>query len=112
MNRDRPLAQVKISDTGLYLVERIERDGSQFPFEMMETCSGYTLKRFVEARMTPKSRQGLYEDMKAAGIEEYSIAALLKASNGRDCSDPFWIRFEDGPQTWKEVWAAVGVHNK
>lgn len=62
--------------------------------------------------LPPKTRQGLYEDMKAAGIGRYSISAILIASNGWDCSDPFWIRFEDGPQTWKEVWAAIGVYSR
>lgn len=112
MNHDRPLASVCIGENGFYSAKRIEQNGIYFPFEMMDSCSGYTLRRFIEARITPKSRQGIQEDLEEAGIGRYSVPAILIASNGRDCSDPFWIRFETGPQTWKEVWEAIGVYNK
>lgn len=112
MFHDRPLANIMVTDMGLYSAERIEPDGKYFPLEMQKECSGQTLQRFCEERLTPKTRQNIARDLKAYGFDRYSHAAILIASNGRDCSDPFWVKFKDGPQTWKEVWEAIGVTNR
>lgn len=112
MCKDRPLAKIIVTDMGAYSAERIESDGKYFPWEMREECSGLTLKKFCEERLTPPTRQHIDKDLLEYGYEEYSHAAILLCSNGRDCSDPFWIRFAEGPQTWKEVWEVIGVVNK
>lgn len=112
MFHDRPLAKIIVTDMGAYYAERIEPDGKYFPLEMQSECSGQTLKRFCEERITPRTRQKIDKELRKYGFEEYSHAAILIASNGRDCSDPFWVKFAEGPQTWKEVWAAIGVYNR
>lgn len=112
MRKDTSLANIEVTENDDYYIEFISTDVSLYPFDLQKWPGNLGFRRFIEGRITPKTRQGLYEDMKAAGIERYSISAILIASNGRDCSDPFWIRFKDGPQTWKEVWEAIGVYNR
>lgn len=112
MYLDRPLARIYANDIELYQAERIEEDGKYFPLEMQEEVSGETFRRFCEERLTPPTRIHLDRELRAAGFDRYSFAAVLIASDGRDCSDPYWVRFDTGPQTWKEVWEAIGVYNK
>lgn len=112
MFKDRPLAHIVVTDIGGYSADQIEPEGRYFPLEMRKECSGHTLKRFCEERLTPPTRQGLDRRLAERGYDEYSHAAILIESNGRDCSDPFWVKFPTGPQTWKDVWVAVGVYNR
>lgn len=112
MYRDRPLAEIYLNDLGVFQAHRIEEEGKYFPLEMRKEVSGETLRRFCEERLTPPTRVHIDEALREAGYEGYSFAAIIIESNGRDCSDPFWVRFRTGPQTWKEVWEAVGIYNR
>lgn len=109
MYHDRPLAEIIVTDIGGFYAERIEEDGKYFPVEMQKECSGTTLQQWCEGRLTPRTRHGIMESLAKEGYDRYSYAAILLTSNGRDCSDPHWVRFKDGPQTWHDVWAAIGV---
>lgn len=112
MRKDIPIGEVYVDERDVVQFTAFTEDKTLYPFEMKYARHGTGFREFLEERVTPKSRYGIAEDLRKAGFERYSIAAILLASNGRDCSDPFWIRFETGPQTWKEVWEAVGVYNR
>lgn len=112
MNKDRPLAEIAVNELDMCSVVPLESEGKYYPFEMEQCQTSGTFMRFLKERVTPKTRQGLWKSLRECGFSRYSIAAILIASNGRDCSDPYWIRFKIGPQTWKEVWEAIGVYNK
>ena len=112
MRKDRPLAEIEVTTRDVYGFTPIEPDRRYYPFAVRRSFDHIGFRSFIEDRTTPPSRQGLAESLEAHGLSHYCIADLLRVSNGRNCSDPFWIRFKDGPQTWKEVWEAVGVYNK
>lgn len=112
MNRNTPVANIEVVDEFLMRMELLTSDKSVYPVEMQYIPGTAGLAEFINGRVTPRGRQGLAMDLQKCGYSGYSIPAILIASNGRDCSDPFWIRFETGPQTWEEVWAAVGVHRE
>lgn len=112
MHHDTPIAHVYIDDRNAVKLDLLSADKTKYPLEMQYISGTAGLLSFFEERVTPKSRQGLWQELRDAGYQRYSIAAVLIESNGRDCSDPFWIRFKEGPQTWQEVWEAVGVNNR
>ena len=112
MSKDTPLGDIYVDDNHVCQFTKLEQDTSIYPVAMPEEQNGETLWSFFEERVTPRSRQGISGSLREHGFGRYSIAAILIASNGRDCSDPYWIRFKTGPQTWKEVWEAIGVYNK
>ncbi len=112
MFHDIPLGNFGINERTQCYFECIAESPKYYPYEMKTEQSGTTFLKFLQERVTPKTRQGIMLELKEAGFERYSFAAILLASNGRDCSDPYWVRFKDGPQTWKEVWEAIGVYNR
>ena len=109
MRQDIVLGKITVYENDWCDFEPIAEPSRLYPIDMWKEQTSRTCWNFIKARITPRSRQGLREELDRYGIERYCIMDMLFVANGRDCSDPFWIRFEDGPQTWKEVWAVLGV---
>lgn len=83
-------------------------DPSLFPFEMVKFQNGSTLVNALLARIVPETRQGLIEELSKIGIEGYDISAILRHQNASSFEDDFWVKFQDGPQTWRELLAKIG----
>lgn len=111
MNLNRPLGEVYIDEHGDVEFRLIELSPCYYPYEMRNHQDTRTFRNFIQARVTPITRQGLQEELSSLGYGTYSIPAILLTTNGRDCSDVYWIRFFWGPQTWEEAWGALGVEH-
>lgn len=106
---DRPLVEFKLDESDHIESHQLEKDPKYYPFEMKCAQTADRLLSFFKERVTPPTRDGLMEDLRISGFSQYSIAALLITSNGRDCQDCYWVRFNEGPQTWNEAWEAMGM---
>lgn len=83
-------------------------DPSYFPYEMVKFQNGSTLVNALLARIVPETRQGLIEDLSKIGIVGYDISAILRHQNASSFEDDFWVKFQDGPQTWRELLTKIG----
>lgn len=108
MYRDIELASFSIKDGVAQEFHLLGSDADCFPFEMMKYKNGSTLVNALLARIVPETRQGLMAELWDAGIRGYDIAAILRRQNASSFDDDFWVRFSDGPQTWRELLAKIG----
>ncbi len=58
---------------------------------------------FFYDRTTPPTRQFIDRDLKKIGMNYYDMSKLIMFQHGMSVQDPFWIRTDEGPQTWKEL---------
>ena len=108
MYKDVELAEFKIE--GGYPVEfkQLSFNSKNFPFEMEIHQNGNTLINTLLDRIVPETRQGLLDDLRKVGIVGYDISAILRYQNATSLHDYFWVRFDDGPQTWKQLRDKIG----
>ena len=108
MNRDTELARFTIEDGFPTAFEALSPDPLAYPYEMERHPNGNTLINALLERVVPETRQGLLEDLQAVGIQSYDLTAILTHQNASSLHDPFWVRFADGPQTWRQLRDKLG----
>lgn len=108
MYRDIELAEFDIRD-GIAVEFKVLHPGpTYFPVEMQRYQNGSTLVNALLARIVPETRHGLLEELASVGIKGYDISAILHYQNASSLHDDFWVRFKDGPQTWRELRRKIG----
>lgn len=84
----------------LLVKEMVDMDYNYFPpvllgiFRDWERDDTPTIRRWLETRVVPKTRQFLREMLDAEGLPEWNLVDLLKLNQGRYCDDKFFIEVE------------------
>ena len=105
MLKDTPLLEFHIIEGITDYCKLIEPDINKYPYALFrhpEEIDDNLPEYFLE-RLTPMSRQGLFEDLKKIGMNGYDPTKLLKYQNASCAHDCYWVRFKHGVQTWEEL---------
>ena len=95
MREDIEILRFEFRNGRLISYEVLTKDKSKLPFIMSYAgINEDTIVGFFEDRTTPETRHNLYRDLNEVGIAEYFIEALVRVSNGRACSDSFYMKFD------------------
>lgn len=78
-------------------------DTENLPYEFIQKNKYSALLTFLDDRVCPDNRIGLQKDLERAGIPYFNLDEILKYSNGYSVQDYYWIRFDDGVQSWEEL---------
>ena len=108
MHKDTPLADFVIKDGVAVEFKQLSTENSLFPFEMIDHPTGSRLVDALLARVVPETRQGLLERLEKVGIHGYNLSEILRFQNASCFDDENWVRFSDGPQSWKELRMRLG----
>lgn len=57
---------------------------------------------FFYDRTTPPTRQFIQQSLAAAGMKYYDMSKIIMYQHGL-AQDPYWIRSDEGPQTWEDA---------
>jgi len=102
MSRDQEVVSFEINGENIWFEEITPVEQLEYkPFEFLEGYSKSRVYEFIEWRLPDANRRDLPIECKDAGIE-MTGDEILKFSCGRVCDDPCWIKFSDGPQTYRE----------
>jgi len=99
--KDIPLFKFK------YLNDRLQDSlllSNKFlPFEFRdELIDDRRLRLFFEARIIPKTRYKIHEDLKSTPIGYYHVERIIRQQNGRTFGDPFYLVCDNDDTCWKE----------
>lgn len=114
MNRNVPIGEVYIAENDVATIDLYDVPSNLLPFELRYNRHGnldQAFWDFLTERVTPRSRQGIVDDLRRIGYQKYNVVAITLATYGRDCNDTFWIRYDHGAQTWEAVWVEIGVYD-
>lgn len=85
------------------------KDQDLLPYDfILNGINFHSVVDAIEDLVTPSYRHRIEEDLREAGIPYYSIDKILRYNNGISPSYPFWVKFKDGPQTYKEAFLRRG----
>lgn len=85
------------------------KDQRLLPYEfILDGINFHSVTEVLEDLVTPSHRYRIEEDLRAVGIPYYSVEKILQYNNGISPSYPFWVKFADGPQTYKEAFLRRG----
>lgn len=92
MEKELPLVRFAFNRGTLVEVQLL-RDLKELPYEYKLCNSEYlATELFLEDRVVPSTRQGLYEELKKAGIPYYSPVNMLKHNAGVSIGDDYWVK--------------------
>ena len=103
MNKNRPLVEVEVSESGFIIATYKIYDESALPVGVYvpNTSLVNKLNEWWHSRIIPASRDGLKFILHLYDIESASI--LSKRSLGLSLSDQYWIKPIDSDLTWDAV---------
>ena len=85
-------------------VEKMEVVGNTLPgLFRIATNKKRGLLVWLGTRVPPSTRIRLQENLDRAGIPYFSPENLLHYNHGNSVTDSFWVKFENGIQTWEEL---------
>lgn len=97
----RPLIDFKFENDKLVSCKVLSTYG--LPYEFVSgNCDENMLRCFFNARIVPKERFKLSEDLRAAGIEFYIPERIIRYQNGKSIIDQYWLSPDTDDTCWRE----------
>lgn len=101
MLHDEELVRFKIVNGDVTSVQKLS---ANLPYEFKFKLSDeQAVLYFLDDRVVPETRIGLQKDLERAGIPYFDPDRILMYNNGNTVTDEYWVKFETGPQSYKEM---------
>ena len=98
---DEELVKFKIVEGGVTVVQKLS---DNLPYEFKSKLSDeQAVLYFLDDRVVPETRIGLQKELEQAGIPYFDADKILMYNNGNTVTDKYWVKFQTGPQSYKEM---------